>query len=417
MIMKALVYKVNPLGWLTCRWLKRFWRGCLTSKMAGLSLQEVRAPSLPTGQWVRLRTIMGGICGTDLAILGQKQAMNSILQAFSTQPMLLGHENVAVVEEVGHEVDESWLGRRVCAEPTLPCVARGIFPLCEACQAGQFGSCRNFALEGHGTAKLPPTTAMGYNPVTGGSYGEQFVAHLSQLVPVPDHLTDEQAVLTDSLACGLHAALRADVSQAEQVLVYGPGAIGLSVIAGLRATGYTGRIDVVGRRKYVADLIAQMGGDEFLRLGHRSKDRFHTIAERTGGKVHRARFGNYMLTGGYDVVFECTGTGHSLAECLKWTRSRGQLVLMGTDRDTDVDLTPVWFRELTVIGAYGRQREHYHGQDTGTYQLVHEMMSQGKINTHGLLTHTFPLNDYRSAFDVAMHKSSHKAVKVAFDFR
>ena len=415
--MKALVYKINPIGWATCWWMKRFWRGCLTTPMAGLHLKDVDEPSLPGPDWVHVRTMLAGICGTDTALLAQRQPMNSILQGFATPPMLYGHENVGVVEAVGDQVDPSWVGRRVCVDPALTCSARGIEPPCERCQAGQRSACENFAADGEGTSKLPPSTAIGYNPVTGGSFGERFVAHVGQLTAVPDAMTDEDAALTDPLACGLHAALRVDLAEVRTALVYGSGVIGLSVIGGLRARGFTGRIDVLDRCDYLADLARAQGADEYMQLPGEPKQRFEEIARRTGGTVQRARFGNYMLSGGYDAVFECAGAQQSLTESLKWARARGQVVLVGTGSGRGTDLTPVWFRELQMIGAYGRQIERVDGRDVSTYQLTHELMTAGTIKTDGILTHTFRLDEYRKAMSVALYKAEHQAVKVALDFR
>ena len=415
--MKALTYQIRPAGWALCYGLKRFWRGCLTTRLAGLALREVDPPALPTGQWVRVRTLLGGICGTDTAILAQKQPKDSILQAFSTQPLHLGHENVGVVDEIGDEVDASWLGRRVCVDPTLMCAARQIDPACDRCRAGEFGVCQRFGVDGDGAAGLPPATAIGYNPVTGGSFSESFVAHVSQLTAVPDEMSDEDAILTDPLACGVHAALRADLMDVRNVLVYGAGVIGLSVIAGLRARGYTGRIDALDRCDYLADLAVAMGADEYVQLPRDVRKRFAAIAERTGGTVHRARFNNHMLAGGYDLVFECAGASQSVTEALKWTRAKGQVMLVGTGDGRGTDLTPVWFRELRVAGAYGRQIEHADGRQISTYQLTHELMTAGTIKTDSLLTHTFALGDYREALGVTMNKAAHRAVKVAFDFR
>jgi len=382
-----------------------------------MRLQEIGDPALPGEDWVRVRTLMGGLCGTDLGIIAQKVPIDSILQAYSSRPLLLGHENLAVVEAVGAKVDGDWVGRRVCVEPTLSCAVRGIDPPCERCQVGEFGACESFGEDGAGASKLPPGTSIGYNNLTGGCYGAGFVAHVSQLVPVPDELRDEQAVLVDPLACGLHAALRTDLSEAETILVYGAGSIGLSVVAALRAIGYTGRIDALDQQDYLQPLAERAGASEYLRLSSKPLRRFARIAKLTGGSVKRARFGNLMLSGGYDVVFDCAGVTRSLEESLKWTRARGQVVLVGTGGGRGVDLTPVWFRELTVHGAYGRQIERLDGRDEGTYKLVLEMLTAGKISTSGWLTHTFPLSDYRTAFDVAMHKPAHQAVKVAFDFR
>ena len=415
--MQALFYNVRPIGWLTCRLLRRLWPGCLVSPLGGVSLRDVGPPELPGDDWVRLRTLLGGICGTDQAIIAQKQPPSSILQAFSSMPMILGHENVAVVEEVGPDVDAAWVGKRVCVEPTLCCRPRGIEPPCPRCRDGLFGTCENFGSDSLGSAKLPPGTSIGYNRRTGGSMGEYFVAHESQLVAVPDELTDEQAILTDPAACSLHAALRTDLSQAKRVLVYGAGVLGMGLIGALRAIGYDGRIDALDRSEYVADLAVRLGADELIRLPRRKPARYAAMADRLGAAVVRARLGSRMLIGGYDVAFDCVGSAESFNECLNWTRSGGQVMMIGTGHGGRIDLTPLWFGELIVRGSYGRQVEQFGAKRMTTYQLVHELMAEGKLKLDGLITHRFALSEYRRAFDVALHKSAHRALKVVFDFR
>lgn len=425
--MHAIVYEVSPLGWAMCRLLGGLRPSLRTSGLAGVRLADVPPPSLPGDDWVRVRTLLGGICGTDIALLAQKQPPNSILQAFSSQPLLLGHENVAVVEEVGPAVSGEWKGRRVCVEPTLACAQRGIEPRCRPCQAGEFGACENFGSAGAGRYRLPAGTSIGYNAATGGSHGEGFVAHESQLVPVPDTLTDEQAVLTDPLACSLHAVLRADLGRADNVLVYGSGMLGLGVVDALRAVGFKGAIRVVSRHDYLGRLAAARGATEVLRLPPEAHARFEKIAQCTGGRAYRVRFGNLGLSGGFDVVFDCVGSRQSIQESFKWARNRGQVVLVGTGHGGQMDLTPLWFGELTVIGAYGRQVERIGGalagteggevRQVGTYPLVHELIARGLLRTEGLLTHTFRLEQYREAFELSMAKSGRQAVRAAFDLR
>ena len=415
--MQAVCYGVNPVGWATCRLLRRVWPGCLTSPLNGLRLRELPTPALPSDRWVRVRTLMAGICGSDLSLIAQKQPPDSLLQAFCALPSPLGHESLAVVEAVGPAVEKSWIGRRVCVEPTLCCEVRGIDPPCPRCQAGQFGACQNFAADGLGDVALPPATSIGYNWKTGGAFAEQFVAHVHQLVPVPDELPDELAVLTDPAACSLHAMLRLDLGDVRTVLVYGSGVLGLAAIASLRALGYPGRIDALDVHDYLDAHARALGADEVVRLPAGTAARFEDIARRTGGTVQRARFGNYMLSGGYDVVLDCVGTRRSIDESLRWTRSRGQMVLLATGHGRGADLTPVWFTELTVLGSYGRQIERLNGRRIGTYALVHEMMVSGKLDVRRLLTHTFRLSEYRRAFTVGLNKAEHEAVKVTFDFR
>jgi len=407
--MKALVYGVRPLGWATCKWLKLLWPGCLLSRLNGLSLRELDPPDLPGEDWVRCRPILAGICGSDLSILAQRQPPDSFLQSFSTLPAVMGHENVSVVTGVGSAVDPSWVGRRVCVDPALCCRVRGVDPPCPACRAGHYGACESFA-----AGALPPGSCLGFCAPVGGSWSESFVAHVSQLIEPPAHLTDEQAVLTDPLACSLHAVGRVDMSRAEHVLVYGAGILGLGVVWALRAVGFDGRIDVIARHEHQGRLARQLGAGEVLYLPADAAGRFQAIRQRTGGRVTRARFGSYMLSGGYDVVFECVGRTRPLQDAVKWTRSRGQLVMLGTGHGRGADLTSVWFGELTVLGASGRGVEDFRGRRMHTYQLVHELLAESAADVSGLLTHTFALEQYKTALSVAFAKGPNRSVKVAF---
>ena len=414
--MKALFYDIHPAGWAGAYLLKRFWKGALLSRLNGLVLREVPLPELPTDEWVICRTLLGGICGSDLAIIAQRQPVDSILQCYTTLPMIPGHENVAVVEKVGSAVDSRWIGKRVCVEPTLCCKVRGIYPPCKPCSQGNFGACENFSADGEGTSHLPPGTSLGYCGAVGGSWAEYFLAHVSQLVEVPENLTDTQAILTDPLACSLHAVLRADLTDAKHVLVYGAGILGLGVVWALRQIGFDGKIDIIARYPHQGQIAKEFGADDILYLPVDKQERFRIIAKKTDGIVKQARFGNLMLSGGYDVVFECVGAEETIEEALIWTAARGQVILVGTGHGRGTDMTPIWFRELTVIGAYGRSVERYRGREIQTYQLVHELMLQSTCDVSTLLTGTFPLHEYKLALKTALDKGKNKSIKVAFKF-
>ncbi len=415
--MQAITHTVNPLGWLSCKMLRFIWPGCMTSGLNGFSLRDVPRPALPGPDWVLLRTRMGGICGSDLSIAYQKHPPNSILQAYCSQPMALGHENLALVEEAGEAVDDNWVGRRVVVDPTLACTDRGTEPPCARCAAGEYGACENFSGDRGGVAGLPPATSIGYTYRTGGSWGEYFVAHQSRLFAVDAAIPDEQAVVIDPLACSLHGVLRADLEDVETLLIYGAGIIGLGAIACLRALGYEGNIDVIGKHTFLRDIAVEYGADEYVILPKSNRGRAEAIAVRTDATVQRARFGNYMLSGGYDLTVDCIGSSRSTNEVLRWTRARGQVVMLGTLMESTLDLTPLWFRELHIVGAYGRQSEHFNGGRKDTYAIIHDWMREGVLRPERLLTHTFKLRDYRAALKTAMNKARYQAIKVAFDMR
>lgn len=414
--MKGLVYGVNPAGWAACKLLRRVWRGCLFGRLNGLRLREVEPPALPGEDWVRCRTLLGGICGSDLAVLDQRQPPDSFLQAFATLPAVMGHENVAVVDEIGPAVDPRWAGKRVCVDPGLPCRVRGIEPPCPPCRAGRFGACENLGADGQGRSRLPPGVCLGFCRPVGGSWSERFVAHVSQLVEPPAELSDRQALLTDPLACSLHAVLRADVSSAAHALIYGSGVLGLGVVWALRAIGWEGKIDIIARHAHQAELARALGAEKVLALPAGRGARFQAVAARTGGRVRRARFGSYMLSGGYDLVFECVGAPRTLEEALKWARAGGQVAMIGTGHGRGTDLTAVWFGELAVLGVSGRGEENFRGRKIHTYRLVHELMPSAGGELAALVTHTFALSDYKAALAAAADKAAHSSVKVAFEF-
>lgn len=205
--MQALVYNVTTARWILCKAA-----GCLSKQaffgcFSPLKLQDRPIPELPGPGWVRLKTILGGICGTDLALITQQQHPATILQNYANFPAVLGHENVAIIDEVGSEVSskfEAWKpGRRVCVEPAPGCHAHQTGELCPHCLAGRTSLCEHAGGEG-----FPPRTLIGLNKITGGSWGQFFLAHHTQLHAVPESLADDTAILVDPIASATHAVLR-----------------------------------------------------------------------------------------------------------------------------------------------------------------------------------------------------------------
>lgn len=411
--MQALELNITPQRWLRAKLAggllgDRAFRG----RWGVLALRDLPEPALPGDDWVRCKTILGGICGTDLAIVHLRQRPDSILQGFGSMPMVLGHENVAKVVDVGPAVGREWLGKRVCVEPTLCCRVRGIDPPCKPCAAGAFGACENFGAGGEGAYGLPNGTSIGYNARTGGSWGEQFVAHVSQLIEPPAGLTNEQAVLTDPLACSAHAVLRADLAEAGWVLILGGGMMGLGVAACLRAAGYDGAIDLMARHGFQQEWVRTHANAGKLPPG----EPLDVLAQHIGLRIVPARMGAKMLSGGYDVIFDCAGSAKSFDLATKAARARGQVLLVGTAGKAVMDPTPIWFSELQVLGVYGRAFEQVAGRRISTYQLVHEWMAAGTLPTDGLLTHTFPIADWPAALAAAADKAPSGCIKAAFQF-
>ncbi len=410
--MKAVIFDANPFRWVACWALGRFGPGVFLSRLSGLGLREIPIPKLPGPDWVRLKTRLGGICGTDLGVILHKGHPANILRSFTSFPLILGHENVAAIDEVGANVTGWKMGQRVCVEPSLSCAVRGVDPICPQCERGLFSLCASFR-EG----SLPRGTMLGLNNFTSGSWAPYFIAHQSQLQAVPDDIADEEAVLVDPLACSLHGVLRHTPGEDDRVLVQGAGIIGLGVVAALRALGVSCHITALVRNPLQEERMRAFGADGVIISPRTDKraDRFDRIAEESGGQRIKALFGNQMLVGGYDVVYDCVGTGETLSDAMKFTRPRGTMVAMGTTQICLVDTSPLWFSELNLVGVYGRQIETVPGESPRhTYGLVMDLMRKGHLKTEGLLTHTFATRDYKKALDTLIGSSRGQAIKVAF---
>lgn len=412
--MKAIRLDFNLLrmGWT--RLMGQLNRHAYWWPFAPLRYGDLLEPMLPGDQWVRCRTLLGGICGSDLSAIQLRQPMDSILRPHVSYPMLLGHENVAEVVAVGPAADASWVGKRVCVEPTLACRQRGIDPPCKACAAGRFGECENFSMPAGG---LPAGMSIGYNSATGGSWGEFFVAHSSQLVPVPDNVDNDTAILVDPLACAMHGVMRALPLDSDQVLVAGAGVIGLGVVASLRALGSTARIIVDAKHEFQAEAAIRVGANQTVYSGRPgTAERFEHLAEYAATRVVKGMLGARVLAGGFDVVYDCVGSKRTIQDSLRLARPGGRVVLLGTSAARGVDWTAVWFRQLQVLGSYGRQVEQWGERRIGTYELVLELISGGKLKFERLLTHTFPLADYRRALSAVTDKRASGVIKAAFRF-
>ena len=410
--MNALEFHVHPARWIACKvggWIspKAYLRW-----PSGLRLVDRPIPDLPGPNWVRLRTILGGICGTDLGLISLRNHPATILERFSSFPAVLGHENLAAIDAVGPGVRNWRVGQRVCVEPAVGCAGRDATPVCAACAAGRASNCAH-----PGDDRLPPRALLGLNHLTGGSWAGYFSAHASQLHAVPDRRSDDVAILTDPLASALHAVLRRPPVDSDHVLISGSGIIALGLLAGIRALGSKATVTCVARHPFQADLARLLGATNVTihRRGLSNAERYDDLAKFVGGRRIPARFGNRTMLGGFDLVFDCTGTGRGLTDALKWTRAGGAVVAVGTSSITWLDSTPLWFDEISLIGANGRQIETVDGVRRHTYDFVLDWLASGRLNAAPLRVTRFPLTDYRRAFQSLFSRGRHGIIKAVFE--
>jgi len=404
--MRAIEFNVTAFTYLTLKALGVFSKKIFYGPLSGVKLKEVPEPVLPGHDWVKIKTTYGCICGSDTNMIYLHDSPSA--SPFSSMPFVIGHENVGVISEVGPAVKDFAVGDRVVADPVLPCEPRGL-PLCPSCARGDFSVCENLT-----KGDLKPGISAGFCQTTGGSWGEYFVAHRSQLFRIPDSVTDEEAALIDSLASALHPVMRHFPGDDDHVLVIGSGIMGLFTIACLRAMGSKAHITLLARHKFQGELAERMGANQIV-FGR--DDYYKALADICGGELIKPILGKRIVVGGFETVYDCVGSDTTLDDALRFTAPSGKMVLVGlASVPKGVDLTPIWLKEISVAGVCYYSTEEYQGKRIRTYQLAMDIIAGKKIDFGGLLTHTFPLEDYRTALEVVSGKKRHQAVKVAFRF-
>ena len=348
-----------------------------------ISLQDIDEPDPPGAGWVRVRPRMSGICGSDLAMIdGHSSRYFEPIVSF---PFVPGHEVVG-------ELDD---GTRVVVVPILTCVVRGIDPVCSQCASDQPNRCERIAFSGpHG--HLEPGLQTGFCESTGGGWSTAFVAHPSQLVPVPDSLTDEEAVLIEPTACAVHAARTISASD---VAIIGAGTLGLLTVAALQALGQCDSIIVAAKHPAQRDLARSLGATQIVSPSELARAvRAHTRSMVIGDQV----------TNGAQTVVDCVGSDASLAQALSIVAPGGEVVLLGMPGGhTSIDLTPLWHRETVLRGCYAYIVDDFAAAAT--------LISNAGLGR--LVSATYPLARYREAIDHAANAGARGAVKIAFDLR
>ena len=355
-----------------------------------LRLTDVDPFPLPGPGWMQIRPRLAGICGSDLATIDG--LASRYFEPIVSFPFVPGHEVVADTDD----------GSRVVLEPVLGCVARGISPPCPACGRGDLGNCERLAF-GH----LEPGLQSGFCADTGGGWSTFMVAHESQLHRVPDHMDDDDAVMVEPVACGVHAALRAGVADGDVVVVLGAGTLGLVSVAALRH--YTGAGTVVAAAKHPVQraLAAELGADTVC-----EPDEVPRLVRRITGSM---AYGD-QLTGGADAVLDCVGTETSIQQSLALVKPRGRVTLVGMPAVVKVSLTTLWHRETELAGAYAYGTEVLSsGERRRTFDLAFELVRAARLGR--LVSATYPLADYKAAIEHAASAGRRGAVKVAFDMR
>lgn len=369
-------------------------------------LRDIPEPELKGPDWVKLRSVLSGFCGSDLGLIMLHDSPTT--QPFASFPFTPGHENCSIVEEKGNSVKGISKGQRVTVNPSLGCEVRGIDPPCGPCSRGYQSVCENIA-EG----ALQPGMFTGFCADTGGGWSKYYLAHKSQIVKVPESFTDEQVMMLEPICSSLYPVLRARPEEGEQVLVIGCGVIGLGVIAAIRALDIDCRITAVEPVLMNAEKAMEKGADEII--DPCSESIYDRTVEITGAHLYKPLLEKKICTGGFDRVFDCVGSTETINESFRVAAGLGTVVIIGIQIPRRVDWAPVWMKGLTILGDLGHGSAEYKGKTQHCFDIAIDLVEGGKLDLTDLITHRFALDDYVEAIEVNMNKASNGAFKTLFD--
>jgi threonine dehydrogenase-like Zn-dependent dehydrogenase len=366
------------------------------AKIGPLELRSIDDPECPGEGWQRVRTRLAGICGSDLSLV--EGHASTYFDDFVSFPFVPGHEVVG-------ELDD---GARVVVEPVLGHAARGHALPFEGAAPGDGDDYAHLATPSR-NGLVEPGIQTGFCCSTGGGWAPWFWAHESQLHRVTDDMSDERAVLIEPIAGGIHAALltwptvRGGTDPI--VAVLGAGTMGLAAIAGLRRYVPGVRIVVGARYPHQMAFAKAIGADVVVQAAKLDR------AVRREAGCHM--IGDQLSSGAHATI-DAVGTSESITDCLRITRPRGRVVLLGMPSDVKLDLTGLWHRETELKGAYTYGTETMpDGSLARTFDLAVDTANH--YEAERLLSATYRLDDHVDAIAHAAAAGRRGAIKIAFD--
>jgi threonine dehydrogenase-like Zn-dependent dehydrogenase len=250
---------------------------------------------------------------------------------------------------------------------------------------------------------------------TPGGFAPFLAAHESQLFPIPDAVSFDQAVLADPASVSLHAILKAPPGDGELALVYGCGTLGLLSIALLRTLFPATRVIAVARYPHQEEWAREMGAELVIRTPNPA-DIVEIIANTVGAPVLRPYHGKPWLLRGVDVIYDTIGSPESFEIGMRVARPRATIVVTGVDVPARFEWTPLYMKEIAMVGSNAFGIENFEGESLHTIEIYLRLVAQKRLDAARLITHRFRLDQYQKAFVAGRQKNKHRTVKVMFDF-
>ena len=328
-----------------------------------IRLDIVRNPSIGKGE-ILVKVKACGICGTDV------HTFKTGRSSTSQKPTVLGHEFSGEIAEVGESVTGLMVGDRIVGTGYRPCGK------CYRCQQDQEDRCPSPLVPGEGLDGAFAEYVVVPNPALGKT-----VFH------IPENLGWEEAATVEPVSVACFAVTRARIQPNETVVILGAGMIGQSIAQVCKTMG--ARVMVSEPSAMRLAMVKKLGADIAFNPGE--VDLLETVTQATSGEMS-------------SVVFECSGSPTAFRQAPLLTRPFGRILQVGMFEE-NLTLAPELlslmfnFRNITLRGSGGQQ-----------WDMAVELMATGQVKTKDLITHQFPIDNIKEAFEAQL--DSDKAIKV-----
>jgi len=315
---------------------------------SGLDLKEVPNPKMGRSE-VLIRVKSTGICGTDLHIYKWDAWASSTIPL----PLVIGHEFVGEVIDVGSDVDFIGVGDRVSGEGHIVCGR------CRNCLAGRRHFCRD-------------TRGVGVNYP--GAFAELLVLPATNVWKLAPEVSSDVAAILDPFGNATHTAMAFPLL-GEDVLITGAGPIGCMAAAIAKHSGAR-HVVVTDVNPHRLELAKKLGATRVVDV---TRENLKEVQVDLG------------MREGFDVGMEMSGNEAAFNEMISNMRTAGQIALLGIPENrTMIDWNKVIFGSLTIKGIYGRKM-----YDTW-YQMT--SMIQSGLNIEPVITHRYHYTDFEKGF-------------------
>jgi 2-desacetyl-2-hydroxyethyl bacteriochlorophyllide A dehydrogenase len=332
----------------------------------GVELLERPVPSIRNEDHVLIKVEACGICGSDVHFYEWPPEMK--LEQMVSIPRILGHELAGIVEETGKNVVGFEPGDRVVSETWGGC------GFCYHCRLGRFNHCMH-------------QTRIGQQ--VDGAMTDYVVVPYFSLYTIPEDIDTEEAAVIEPLGVALHAFERCEFKPGDDVVVIGPGPIGLLAVQ-IALSGGAGKVGVLGL-DIDRERLKMAAGFGATPINAEQEDPYEIIAELTHGK-------------GADLVLDISGGRDTLTQAIRLSKPGGQVVEVGLGQPAEFNYTELVSREVTVHGSFRRQ--------PSTWYRAINMVASNVVDLRPLISHVLPVSKAVEGFGLLIERQAVKVVLI-----